>query len=332
MIMPFEDWADVVGHVDDNGALPLDTIVRHIRTAIIETGFVTRTRITSGLREAYRPFDIDTQALRDRVEEALRLLLATGDIDEFATAAGRAYTITPPRRVGWGGAQVAILGGVALDAESGIVRRLPPDRASSLPAVEISLADELGRPDWRAALVRLGGADAVNGDPATLFAYASSLAAGGERFALEPIETIAVLTGRGDFFGRPEPTPSGRWARVNGEGVFPAVVRTGYQARNVLLSISDGQATLWQPPNRDIWRWIVIGATLAQGDAVVRYDAAVSHCTFLTPPPRQLDRAVRLTGTQKGPWTWQVDPEAFAVTATLFRPRPGAGAAIATAS
>jgi hypothetical protein len=42
--------------------------------------------------------------------------------------------------------------------------------------------------------------------------------------------------------------------------------------------------------------------------------------------------AVRLTGTQKGPWTWQVDPEAFAIIAALLRLHPGAGAAIPTAS
>jgi hypothetical protein len=326
-----ESWADAIGYVADENRVPsLDTIVRHIRAAIVESGFVTRSRLTSGLKEAYRPFDIDTLAVRDQVEEALRLLLLTGDIDQFATAAGRAYTTTPPRCVGWGGSLVAILGGVTLETNDDTVRRLTPEEASSLPAAEVSLADELGRPDWRTALVALGGADAAEGDPSALFAYASSLAMGGERFALEPAETIAVLAERGDFFGKAEPMPSGRWVRPTRYGIFPAIVRTGYQARNVVLHIANGQATLWQPPSRDIWRWIVIGATRAQGDAALRYDPTMGQLTFLTPPPRQLERAVWLTGVQKAPWTWQVDAAPFAVIEALLHPRSGVGGAIPT--
>jgi hypothetical protein len=326
-----ERWADAIGYVaDENCAPSLHTIVRHIRAAIIESGFITRSRLTSGLKEAYQPFDINTLALRDQIEEALRLLLLTGDIDLFATAAGRAYTATPPRRVGWGDELVAIIGGVTLETDDGIVRHLTPDAASSLPAADISLADELGRPDWRTALVGLGGADALDGDPSALFAYASSLAAGGERFALEPAETIAVLAERGNFFGRAEPTPSGRWTRVASDGIFPAIVRTGYQARNVVLCVVEGQATLWQPPSRDIWQWIVIGATLTQGDGVLRYDPATEQLTFLTPPPRQLERAARLSGVQKAPWNWQVDAAAFAVIEALIRPRSGGGGATPT--
>lgn len=327
-----ESWAAAIGYVaDENGAPSLDTTVRHIRAAIVESGFVTRSRLTSGLQEAYRPFDINRVAMRERVEEALRLLLLLGDIDQFATAGGRAYTTTPPRRIGWGGARVAILGGVALETNSGTVRRVTLDEASALPAAEVSLADELGRPDWRTALVGLGGADAVDSDPSALFAYASSLAEGGERFALEPVEAIAVLAGHGDFFGRAEPMPSGRWVRVAGDGIFPAIVRTGYQARHVVLHVANGGATLWQPPSRDIWQWIVIGATLAQGDAVLRHDPAVGQLTFLTPPPRQLERAVRLTGVQKAPWTWQVDADPFAVIEALVHPQTRVGAATPTA-
>ncbi|MEA2906277.1 MAG: hypothetical protein QOI12_3664 [Alphaproteobacteria bacterium] len=325
-------WADAINYVsDESGAPSLETIVRHIRVAIVENGFIPRSRLTSGLKEAYRPFGINATTMRDQIEEALRLLLLAGDIDQFATAAGRAYTATYPRRVGWGGALVAVLGGVAFESENGTVRRVPPNDVSAPLTPEVSLADELGRPDWRTALVSLGGTDVVDGDPSTLFSYASSLAVSGERFALEPVEEIALLSKHGDFFGKAEPTPSGRWTRVAGLGIFPAIVRTGYQSRNVVLHVTSDQATLWQPPARDIWQWIVIGATLAQGDSVLRYDAAIGQLTFLTPPPRQLERAVRLTGMQKAAWTWQVEPNAFAVIEALIHSRSGACTATPTA-
>lgn len=324
-----ETWATAIGYVADANGMPsIDTVVRHIRAAIVESGYVTRSRLTSGLKEAYRPFAIDGKTLSILIEDALRLLLLTGDIDQFSTAAGRGYTTTPPRRVGWSGAQVAILGGVALETKIGSVRRLTPAEAAALPAAEVSLADELRRPDWRTALVSLGGADAVDGDPSALFAYVSALAASGERYALETIEAIAVLAGRGDFFGKDEPILSGRWSRVAGDGVFPAIIRSGYQARNVVVHVASGEATLWQPPDRDIWHWIVIGSTLAQGDPVLRYNPATEQLTFLTPLPRQLERAVRLTGVQQAPWSWQVGAAAFSVIDGFTRPRSGAGAAI----
>jgi hypothetical protein len=318
--LAFDSWADAIGYGTDEDGLPsLACLARHVRSAVIEGGCVARTRITNGLKEAYRPFNSDESGLRDRIEQALRVLVLVGDIDEFATATRRVYTTTQPRRVHWGGAQVAILGGVATATENAVVRHLPPDQASALPAATVSLLDELGLADWRVALVSLGGADAIDEDPTALFTYVSSLASSRERFALEPLGNIAVLAGRGDFFGRPEPNPSGRWTPVREDGVFPAVVRAAYQTRSIVLRISNRQATVWQPPSRDIWRWVVVGATLAQGDPVFRYDRDARQLTFLTPLPRQIHRAVQLTRIQHAPWTWQVDPEAVAFIQALFR-------------
>ena len=88
--------------------------------------------------------------------------------------------------------------------------------------------------------------------------------------------------------------------------------------RNVILHIADTEATLWQPPTQDIWRWIVVGQTLAQGDQVLRYDRASSRLDFLTPPPRQAERAALIAGTQTGAWSWFVDKPAYEIIAALM--------------
>ena len=127
-----------------------------------------------------------------------------------------------------------------------------------------------------------------------------------------------MVSGRAEFFGRADPAPSGRWRRVEADGFFPAAIRTGYTLKNVVLHVAGKETTLWQPPSRDIWRWIVVGQTLAQGDPVLRYDPPSGTLDFLTPPPRQAERAALLTGEQKTAWSWTLDASAYALVAALM--------------
>lgn len=304
-----------MGHeADETGAPAIASIVAHIRAAVAEAGFVSRGRITSGLKEAYRPLGLDETVLRERSDAALDRMLLSGDLEEFATSAGRGYAATPPRLIDWGGADLSLLG--ASELGSGTVRRLPADGPPG-DLVRIALGEELGRPEWRNALVELGAADAPAGDARALFAFSQALASSGERYSLDEPEAVAVVSGRAEFFGRADP-PSGRWRRVEADGFFPAAIRTGYTLKNVVLHVAGNEATLWQPPSHDIWRWIVVGHTLAQGDPVLRYDPASGLLDFLTPPPRQAERAALLTGAQQSPWSWTLDACAYTVIAALM--------------
>jgi hypothetical protein len=309
-------WSEAIGHqADETEAPTIATIVAHIRAAVAEAGFVSRGRITSGLKEAYRPLGLDESVLREQTDAALERMLLSGDLEEYATRAGRGYAATPPRLIDWGGAELSLLG--ASDLGSGTLRRFPAD-APPGDLVRIALGDELGRPEWRNALVELGAADAPGGDARALFAFSQALASSGERYSLDEPEAVAVVSGRAEFFGRPDPSPSGRWRRVEADGFFPAAIRTGYTLKNVVLHVAGKEATLWQPPSRDIWRWIVVGQTLAQGDPVLRYDPASGVLDFLTPPPRQAERAALLTGAQQSPWSWTLGANAYAAVAALM--------------
>jgi hypothetical protein len=310
-------WAHAIAFkADDEGGPTLETVVTHIRDAIFEAGFVSRGRITSGLREAYRPLGLNETLLRERIEAALDLLLLSGDLDEHTTGSGRGYVGTPPRLIHWNGETTTLLGAVGSGA--GIVRHLQADTQASGTAVPIPLLEELGRPEWRNALVELGGADAPDGDARSLFGFSQALAASGERYSLDEPNAVAVVSGRGEFFGRGDPSPSGRWRRVETDGFFPAAIRTGYTIKNVVLRVAGKDTSLWQPPSRDVWRWIVVGQTLAQGDQVLRYDIASSTLDFLTPPPRQAERAALIAGVQQGAWSWKVDPGAYTVISRIM--------------
>jgi hypothetical protein len=76
--------------------------------------------------------------------------------------------------------------------------------------------------------------------------------------------------------------------------------------------------TLWQPASRDLWRWIVVGATVAAGDPAISYDLTTQRLDFLTPPPRQIERAALLTSTRIGPWSWKVDAQVHTVITELM--------------
>lgn len=300
---------------DETGAPTVATIVMHIRAAVTEAGFVSRGRITTGLKEAYRPLAVDETLLRERSDAAIDLMLLSGDLEEYATSAGRGYAATPPRLINWEGEHVCLLG--ASDLGAGAVRRFPAD-ATPDDLVRITLSEELDRAEWRNALVELGAADAADGDATALFAFSKVLAASGERYSLDEPNAVAVVSGRAEYFGRVDPTPSGRWRRVDEDGCYPAAIRTGYTLKNVVLHVMGKETRLWQPPSRDTWRWIVIGQTLAQGDPVLRYDPASSVLDFLTPPPRQAERAALLTGEQLAAWSWKLDRSAYSVIAGLI--------------
>jgi len=309
-------WGEAIGYdADEKGAPAIAMIVDHIRAAVAEAGFVSRGRITSGLKEAYRPLGLNEPVIRVQTDAALDRMLLSGDLEEHTTRAGRGYAATPPRLVDWDGVEVSLVG--ASDLGSGIVRRFPAN-ARPVDLVRIALREELGRPEWRNALVELGASDVPDGDARALFAFAQAMAASGERYSLDEPEAVAVVSGKGDFFGGPDPSPSGRWRRVEADGFFSAAIRTGYTLKNVVLHVAGKEATLWQPPSRDVWRWIVVGQTLAQGDPVLRYNPASGTLDFLTPPPRQAERAALLTGERQTAWSWTLDANAYAAIAALM--------------
>jgi hypothetical protein len=310
-------WADVL-RLDGEETLP-GSVLRHIRDAIREAGYVSRGRITSGIKEAYRPFAITDDILRAAIDDAIDVLMRSGDIDELATGAGRGYAPTPPRRLVWGGADNVVLGGAALSSSKPI-RRLLEDSGIDLIATPLSL--ELGRPAWRDALVELGGVDQPEDDATTLSRYAQMLAGSGERYSLDEPETLAVLNGTGAYFGTPD-GPSGRWGRAKDDGCFPATISGGYRKRCVILAIENGKATVWEPPTRDIWHWIIVGTTLSAGQPVWALNHAAGTFEFLTPPPRQVARAAELTGAQVNAWSWRLDDKARGIIESLLgSPRP----------
>jgi hypothetical protein len=312
-----DDWAVAIDLQRDQEGVPLlGSVVAHIRNAVIEGGFVTRGRITSGLKEACRPLRIDESVLRALIEDALRLLVFAGDIDELTTGAGRGYAATSPRRIHWGGSRDALLGGIGLTS-SKVVRFVEETEGTADNAVMTTLRDELGRPAWRDILVELGGADRPDGDASTLADFARILTSSGSRYSLDEPENVAVLSGRSEFFGSAE-SLKGRWQGAGDDGFYPAIVRSGYTNRNVLLAIQGREATLWQPPTRDIWNWCVVGYTLAASAPVMRYDRAQTKLDFLTPPPMQAERAALLTGEQLSAWSWHLDEYAYQVIAALM--------------
>ncbi|MDX2101888.1 MAG: hypothetical protein SF002_05045 [Alphaproteobacteria bacterium] len=311
-----ETWNSAISYeTDETGAPALATVVAHIRAAVAEAGFVSRGRITSGLKEAYRPLGQDQAVLGKQIDAALDRMLLSGDLEEHTTSAGRGYAASPPRLIDWGGRAVSLLG--ASHFGRGTVRRFPADTPPA-GLISIPLLEELGRPEWRNALVELGSTDAPDGDARVLFEFSQALAASGERYSLDEPNAVAVVSGRAEYFGRADPVPSGRWRRVEADGFFPAAIRTGYNLKYIVLQVAGKEATLWQPPSRDIWRWIVVGQTLAQGDPVLRYDQASGVLDFLTPPPRQAERVALLTGEQQATWSWQVDASAYAAIAALM--------------
>lgn len=307
-------WAETLEYTGEPEQLR-GNVLRHIRDAVREAGYVSRGRITSGCKEAYRPLGVEEEALRTAIDEAIGLLMRSGDIDELATGAGRGYAPTPPRRIVWGGADDTILGGATVSSDE-TVRHLG-DGSALANYIAIPLLRELGRPAWRDALVELGGNDEPAGDARALSDYARALTSSGERFELDEPNKVAVLSGSGGYYGFPHDV-SGRWGRASDEGFYPAVIESGFTQRRVLVAIQDGAASLWEPLTRDVWHWIIVGFTLSKGAPVWQYNPATGILEFLTPPPLQAERAAMLTGVQLSPWSWRVDAEANGIIADLL--------------
>lgn len=307
-------WAETLEYSGEAEQLR-GNVLRHIRDAVREAGYVSRGRITSGCKEAYRPLAVEDEALRTAIDEAIGLLMRSGDIDELVTGAGRGYASTPPRRIIWGGVDDTILGSAPVSSDE-TVRHLG-DSAALADYIAIPLLRELGRPAWRDALVELGGSDEPTANARALSDYAHALTSSGERFALDEPKKVAVLSGSGDYYGFSHDI-SGRWAHASDEGIYPAIIESGFTPRRVLLAIQDGAATLWEPPSRDVWHWIVVGFTLGQGAPVWKYHAPSETFEFLTPPPHQVERAAMLTGVQLSPWSWRIDAKAHDIIAALL--------------
>lgn len=313
-------WAEAIGlEADENGQPSLATVVKHIRDAVIEAGFVSRGRITSGLKESYRPLDLDESVLAQRMDQALDLLTKSGDFIELATATGRAYAPSQARRIEISGDRHVLLGSANHADFSGVVRHGASSAVSAEPVPVQTLESELGIAEWRLALVELGGSDNSEDGAAGLYDFAKILASSGESFRLVDAD-IAVLSGRGDFFGSFDKPPSGRWQNPGAAGCFPAAIRKRYGASLVILDSDGSHGSIWQPQSRDLWRWATLGLTLSVGDPIYRFDPQTKIMKFLVPLPGQLERLMLLSARHESTWSWIVTDATIRVLDKLVGP------------
>lgn len=297
-------WSEAIEFEADEGGKPtLATVVNHVRSAVIEAGFVTRGRITSGLKEAYRPMRVNETVLGQRRDEALGLLTKTGDLIQLTTATGRAFAASQARRVILSEGQHALLGAVEHSAFSGTVRRGPASAMNMDSIATVSIEAEIGMPDWRLFLAEFGGTDDPNGGSRSFFAFAASLARSGQPIRIDDSD-IAILSGRGDFFGSFDKPVSGRWQSPGASGCFPAVIRKPFGSTLIIVAVDGSEASFWQPPSRDVWRWATIGFTLSLGDPIYRVDQQTGIAKFMVPLPRQLERLMLLASRQEATWSW----------------------------
>ncbi|MCB4821251.1 hypothetical protein [Roseicella aerolata] len=308
--MTSDAWAEALGYSSGEGNLPNPGVLaRDIRGAVLEAGQIHRHQIIRGLAEAYEPFSPPTEELRRVVNEVLSSLVLAGDLVQLSSAAGMAFSATPPRLVDWGSDEVVILGASALEPSSvsEVVRRLPKtgyDIADAPPLV--TLQEELGPPGWRLRHVELGGADTIEGPPA-LFSRAVDLARGGDRLALAGADQIRILSGRGSYFGRHDSEqPEGRWRVIGLDGAFPAVRRSGFRWEQCIVHIEERRATYWDVPDLDLWRWAVIGYTQTLPQPTYIADGQTGVLQFHVPVPVQIRRALSIAGKPMKAWSWSV--------------------------
>lgn len=315
-------WSEAIGfEPDENGQPSIATIVEHIRNAVIEAGFVSRGRMTSGLKESYRPLRVDEGLVAQRMDQALDVLTKTGDFIELTTATGRAYAPSQARRVIISEDRHVLLGAANHGDYSGIVRRGPSSAVSAEPIPVRTLDAEIGLAEWRLALVELGGSDSSEDGAASLYDFARALASSGEYLRLADAD-IAVLSGRGDFFGSFDKLPSGRWQNPGAAGSFPAAIRKQYGASFVVLNSEGSHGSIWQPQSRDLWRWAALGFTLSVGDPIYRFDQQTRIVKFLVPLPRQLERLMLLSARLETTWSWVVTDATIRVLENLVgKPR-----------
>ena len=117
-------WSDAIGfYTDENGAPAITSIVAHVRAAVAEAGYVSRGRITGGLKEAYRPLGVNETVLREQSDAAIDRMLLSGDLEEHSTSAGRGYAATSPRLIDWGSSDVSLLGASDLRVRDRLARK-----------------------------------------------------------------------------------------------------------------------------------------------------------------------------------------------------------------
>jgi len=306
-------WAQAIdADLDDAGVPTLATIVGHIRSAAAIESYLLRSRITRALKESYAPFQCDETQLRLAIHQACDFLVRIGDLTAFHSDGGLGYVATPERLVALDDSQVVVLGmAVGSDAPTaGLVRRLPMDAAlAAITAPLISLAEEVGPPEWRLHIVDLGGLDDRAGGPGALFNRLCGLAVGGERLDRTEADSLRVLSKRGPYFGKVQAGASdGRWAVLDREGVFCAQRRRPFGWQNCVVSASPRGITAVDVISLDRWRWAVAGQTLLAGDPIFESDEG--HLQAFTPPPFQLRRLFDLAGDNIGSWKWTVSKAA----------------------
>lgn len=307
--MSAAEWADAIGVTLDEAGAPLQSdIATQIRSAILATGTLRRGQITRGLNEAYAPFNLTESVIRSSIDQVLDDLVLIGDLTELKTASGAAFILTPPRLVVIDEERAALLGASAHEGGGGsIARQLAPDDWPSGEAtLRTYLRDELGLPDWRVGLVKAGGLDAPLGTAETLFAHLVRLSAGGERLEILTPDKVRVLAGSQSYFGRYDaPQLEGRWHAATADGDFCAARHVGHGWRQCMLSVRAGRASIWEGDDPDLWRWAVVGQTLASGASLYRYDPEAGEFAMHVPPPRQVRRLLALGAMSVGPWRWR---------------------------
>ncbi|MBY3271369.1 MULTISPECIES: hypothetical protein [Rhizobium] len=310
-------WAEAIAFEPmDDGQPSEATVIEHIRNAVIAGGLTPRGRITSGLREAYRPLRIDDSALTALIDRSLDFLTRTGDFVELATASGRAYSASPARIVRIDETRAVLLGAARSENFSGVVRVGLPDAAIAEPVAMTTLAAEIRIADWRVSLIELGGCDAPGGGSANLYEFTKALASSGETFQMSDAD-IAVMSGAGDFFGSFDKPLTGRWQPPGAVGCYPAIFRKPYATDFILLNFDGDQASFWRPQTRDLWQWVVVGHVLSLGQPIVRFDSGKGTARFLVPLPRQLHRVMLLSGEQTAAWNWTVGEAALGLLSRL---------------
>ena len=304
-------WAAAIDvDLDEQGVPGRPCVARHIRQAVAASANLLRSQIMRGLREAYAPFAVDETVLRELLDGVLTDLVRLGELTEFQSQSGAGYVVTPERWIDLGDGNVVVLGASALEpaTSADLVRRVSLEAANAAgPAPRISLIDEMGPPAWRLHLVEQGGTDTLAAGPPGLFAHLGRLAAAGERLENLGPDAVRVVSGRGAYFGRETgPRPEGRWEALKGKGIFCAARNVQYGWRPCLVVAADESVTAWETRDWDLWRWAVVGQTLATSDPVARWLEEESEFVALTPPPFQLSRLLTLAGTSERPWRWRV--------------------------
>jgi hypothetical protein len=306
-------WAEAIGvELDDAGLPTIKTVVSHIRSAAAVEPYLLRSRITRALKESYSPFGSEDGELGSRIHQACDVLVRLGDLTAFQSDGGPGYVATPERLVELDGDRVVVLGISAGSATptTGLVRRLPRDTAlETISAPLISLADELGPPDWRLHILALGGMDERMGGPRALFTRLAGAASSGERLDRAEPAALRVLSKRGSYFGKAHIVAGdGRWTGLAGEGVFCASRRKTHSWQNCVISATAQGVRAIDVTNLDRWRWAVVGQTKLAGDPILDWHDGQLQC--FTPPPFQLQRLLDLSGDNVGPWKWTVSQTA----------------------